>query len=385
MQPADVSRLIAMLAGRPVQLVVVATGGGTRALAQLVTTPGASAVVLEGLVPYSRQSVDRLLGGPQETYCSDRAARRLAIVAWQRAVESTGRPAEAVGVAVVASLKTLHPKRGVHRVIVAVQSLAATSVVSLALSTDARSRDAEEDVAALLVLHEIERLLDPAVDRDLSAVLRPDERVHRLTCVAPQAWRDLLANARRAVGAGTTTTDPAPERLLFPGSFDPLHAGHREMARIAEEIAERPVEFELSIANVEKPLLDYCELETRCAQFAGRPLWVTRAATFLEKLAIFPRSTFVLGADTFARLADPRYYGGSAEAAAAAVRAIVEQARGLVVFGRERGGVFEDPAGLDVPEPLRRIAYFVSQREFRRDISSTDLRRERLLRDRDGT
>ena len=150
------------------------------------------------------------------------------------------------------------------------------------------------------------------------------------------------------------------------------------MARVAEEIAERPVEFELSITNVDKPALDSLEIESRVAQFAGRSLWLTRAATFLEKLEIFPQSTFVLGADTFVRLADPRYYGGSTDAADRAVRTIAANARGLIVFGRARDGVFEDAAKLPVPQALRDIAYFVSQREFRLDISSTELRSKQL-------
>jgi nicotinic acid mononucleotide adenylyltransferase len=176
------------------------------------------------------------------------------------------------------------------------------------------------------------------------------------------------------VGVGTDAAVPGPDRLVFPGSFDPLHDGHRAMARLAEEIAEQPAEFELSITNVDKPPLDYHEIQTRSAQFAGAALWLTRAPTFLEKLALFPRSTFVLGADTFVRLADPRYYGGSADAAAAAARAIAEQARRLIVFGRVCDGAFAEPAALAAPQPLRDISYFVSQREFRNDISSTALR-----------
>jgi hypothetical protein len=118
-------------------------------------------------------------------------------------------------------------------------------------------------------------------------------------------------------------------------------------------------------------------MRTRADQFAGRQLWLTRAATFLEKLDVFPEGTFVMGADTFARLADPRFYGGSTEAADRAAQRIAGQARGLIVFGRERGGVFEDASLLDVPRPLRDVAYFVSPREFRMDISSTELRRRR--------
>ena len=85
-----------------------------------------------------------------------------------------------------------------------------------------------------------------------------------------------------------------------------------------------------------------------------------------------------MGADTFTRLGDPRYYGGSAAAAEEAVRTIAERAGGLIVFGRVRDGVFTDAAQLDAPQPLRDISYFVSQREFRLDVSSTELRRRQL-------
>jgi len=151
------------------------------------------------------------------------------------------------------------------------------------------------------------------------------------------------------------------------------------MARIAEEIAERPLAYELSIRNVAKPTLDYLEIRNRVGQFADRPLWLTRAATFLEKLAVFPKSTFVLGADTYARLPDPRYYGGSAAAATRAVKAIAARARGLIVFGRAADGVFHDASAIDVPQALKAVTYFVSQREFRLDISSTELRRQRRV------
>ena len=52
----------------------------------------------------------------------------------------------------------------------------------------------------------------------------------------------------------------------------------------------------------------------RVAQFAEvGPVWLTRAATFAEKAALFPGAAFVLGWDTAVRVIDPKYYGGKAE------------------------------------------------------------------------
>jgi nicotinic acid mononucleotide adenylyltransferase/nicotinamide mononucleotide (NMN) deamidase PncC len=389
----DPARLIAALAAADRRLVVVATGGGSRAIPHLVTTPGASAVVLEASVPYARAAVDRILGGPQETYCAPRTARRLAAAAWQRAAalhaaeaaDAAGSaPAErAVGAAVTASLRSSRPKRGSHRICAAVQTLAATHVAELVLEKDIRSRSDEEEIAAALVLDLVAEAcgVSESAGDDRLPGLRPGERVRRDCVIAPAGWRELLAGTSRVVGVPATDALPATGGLVFPGSFDPLHEGHRRMAEIAEEIAERPLACELSVTNVDKPMLDYVEIRDRAAQFGDRRLWLTRAATFLEKLDVFPESTFVMGADTYVRLADPRYYGDSPAAAAAAVEAIATRARGLIVFGRARGDAFEDASHLDAPQVLRDVSYFVSRREFRLDISSTQLRRERRERE----
>ena len=156
------------------------------------------------------------------------------------------------------------------------------------------------------------------------------------------------------------------ERIERTGEDEPAGRGGR--------IVIRPTSVEPHAAPASDE--QFLPRRRRLDVVGQQPLWLTRAATFVEKLQLFPGSTFVLGADTYARLANPRYYAGSQEAAAEAVRRIADTAGGLIVFGRARDGGFQDAAQVDVPQPLRDISYFVSQREFRLDISSTELRRK---------
>ena len=90
--------------------------------------------------------------------------------------------------------------------------------------------------------------------------------------------------------------------VLLPGSFNPVHAGHVLLARVAEEVRQQPAAFEISVTNVDKPPLAGETVRHRVAQFAWKSsVELTRAPTFVEKSRLFPRTTFVIGADTAER------------------------------------------------------------------------------------
>ncbi len=161
-----------------------------------------------------------------------------------------------------------------------------------------------------------------------------------------------------------------PEPLaILPGSFNPLHEGHRTLAAAVEQKYGRAIHFELSRTNVDKPELPDDIVAARAAQFRGyAPIWVTRAAIFEEKSAIFPGALFVVGFDTAIRLLDAKYYAGEA-ARDASLQTIRGRGCRFVVGGRiDAAGLFRTwPDAGDLFEVLSEV-------DFRLDISSTELR-----------
>ena len=195
--------------------------------------------------------------------------------------------------------------------------------------------------------------------------------------MAPQAWRDLLSGKVEAVRqGGPPGQGDRPARAIFPGAFNPLHVGHRRMAEIAEALLGVPVEFEISILNPDKPPLDYFEIERRTGQFGGeQAVWLTRLPTFEEKSRRFPGATFIVGADTMRRIADPIYYGHTPAGCEAALEAIAAAGCRFLVFGRAAAAGFVSLADLDLPDMLESISREVAPERFREDVSSTEIRR----------
>jgi len=151
------------------------------------------------------------------------------------------------------------------------------------------------------------------------------------------------------------------------------------MVQIAEELLGRPVEFELTILNPDKPPIDYSEIKRRLDQFdSNRRIWLTRAPTFVEKARLLPGTTFVVGTDTLRRIADPRYYGNDPAACRAALLKIAARGCRFLVFGRNMGLGYIGLQQLDLPDPLRSMCQAVGEDVFREDVSSTEIRRALL-------
>ncbi len=159
--------------------MLVVTGGGTQALADVLAVPGASRTVLEALVPYSEESLREFVGTLPNQVVSIETAAALARAAYQRAStlhhEQAEQKTSVVGVACTAALVTDRPKKGEHRAHLGVSSSDETRVYSLTLTKGARDRQAEERVVSDLVLGVL--ALTCGIPVALNASLLAKERV----------------------------------------------------------------------------------------------------------------------------------------------------------------------------------------------------------------
>ncbi len=382
------------------QAVIAVTGGGSLAISDLLSVPGASAFLLEARVPYALPALTEWLGRAPEQSCSRETALAMSVMAYQRAIQLSADPQSAIGVSCTAALVSDRPKRGEHRAWIATQTINATRLVELSLSKGLRVRVDEERLVADVVL----RLLSETCGLSClpEVALREGDLLKSAGGVADSLLVDLIARQRmtlwmipdgaRKPGDGEVNPEltrrasdecPTPVNWqaeppfqpvgLLAGSFNPLHEGHCELARVAEQRLGGSVAFELACVNVDKPPLDFLTIESRCRQFTDRPVVLTHAPTFVLKARLFPNTVFVVGIDTAERIVQSKYYGGDA-GMLAALNEIRSHGGRFLVAGRRGGNSFHTLPELALPQSLRDLFEEIPEAEFRCDLSSTDLR-----------
>ena len=375
----EIEELIVKLHATPHKSVLAVAGAGSSAVSWLLGVSGASRTLLECLVPYGRFSMIDLVGEEPAQYVSPENARAMARSAYQRGLKLREDDSPVVGLACTATIATDRPKRGDHRACIAAWDTHGVATYSLILDKGQRDRVGEETVVSRLLLQAMAQAY--GVEADLNLGLTEAESPDLETLNHPGPVAQLLAGQANLVlvetdGAMTTAEAGVLERpAVLPGSFSPLHHGHRELARAAGELLGREVVYEIAALNVDKPALEEGEIRRRLEGLAGRGrVALTRAPTFRLKAELFPGCVFVIGWDTVTRLVDPRYYGGEAAAMLRALAEIWALDCRFLVAGRVANGAFHTLEEAPIPDGFRPMFEAIPESRFRSDISSTELR-----------
>jgi hypothetical protein len=380
MSPSDAAwqQLICALhaCGRKAALAI--TGGGSGAIGELLRVPGGSRLLIEAQVPYDALALATFLGFAPAQACNADTAVAMARSVRARAARLVPSGTDLVGLGATAALVSDRPRKGEHRFHIAFANSARIAHCTGVLAKGRRERAAEEDLVSHAIVLWLADACGIAAPSPRS-LLDADEHFAEAVVATADTIDQLLAGELDRVTAqpdGQLMLSAPRPLVLLPGSFNPVHAGHILLARVAEDIRQQPLAFEISVTNVDKPPLADNTVRHRVGQFAWKaPVELTRAPTFVEKSRLFQGTTFVIGADTADRLFAPKYYGDDELRMHGALEEIARSGASFMVAVRCDAAGRVRALG-DIPVPRRYADLFteIPQHRFRFDTSSSEIR-----------
>lgn len=325
------------------RLYIAASGVGSSAILDAWKTPGASKYLVGGAFPYDRYEFQDFVGHDVDSYCSEKAALMLAMESFIRAQTSIVRAGQArteemgpaIGIGITGAVASEELRRGENRIHAAVISskpgCSWVRTVTLKKGVGIEIRGSDEAVS--LVLFDTLLLAGMGESQDDPTRII-EQHIHKEETREIQIQsKDISdqvmsrpyfdASGRRGV------LDEAREtHVFFPGTFNPLHQGHQGIATAMEtcqlneptRYASKDVTYTICTTPVHKAPMDGIDMLKAIAMFRAQEdclpyfpkrnrhlLFTAGDPLFVDKLKKRPGHDWIVGADTFDRMLDPKW------------------------------------------------------------------------------
>jgi len=361
------------------KLVMSVSGVGSQSINWLLSVPGASKTLLEATIPYSNQSLNSYIGEVPGQYVSKTTALSMAKAAYIRGTQYGNNEMDIIGVSCTGAISTNRKRRGPNQAFIGLWGPRLKYVAHLILKKGERNRVEEEELVSSLIVQYIEeKLLGNSV---LSVELNELESVSIDETEFSSDLDSLMGGhigSITSAGSDLVGLDKSFEGGILSGSFNPIHQGHIELSKLASGILGVPVAFEISVTNVDKSPLQPGEIKNRVSQFEkSETVILTCAPLFAEKSTIFKNSTFIIGGDTALRVMDPKYYDNNVQNMYTSLQKIKDNKCNFLVAGRLQNSGFNTVLDVVIPEAFTSMFNGIPESQFRMDLSSTELRKNR--------
>jgi len=374
----DILDIVKNLHMSNIELVFAGAGAGIKAIDSILSVPGASNTVLEIIIPYSNSSLDSFLGLKPEKYVSSRTAELMAEKAYYRALELKITSSKTMlGVSVTATLPTYYNKKGEIKAYMAIWHSMGLIKYEINFPDQSLSRNYYECLISNYVIKSINNFHNNS-EEDLELkdiIVNIKKYKNSFQALSNNHIKSILIDAN-----SKTMNDYLNPKAILSGSFNPLHKGHIELYKLSKKLYGQDVFFEMSISNVDKLNLLEEEVNLRVAQFENRfPIIITNSSKFNLKSKLFQGSDFIIGIDTAIRLFDKKYYQNDQKLMYKSIMEIYNNGCKFLVAGRKYNGHFVNLNDINIDKCFKEIFLPINESEFREDISSSEIRDDKLI------
>jgi hypothetical protein len=294
------------------------TGGGTGFAGEYIAFGGASKSLIGAQIPYNQRAFDKFIRGNKvEKYASEEGARKLAVASFYECLDAGVEIEKAIGVGASCSVASTLPEREgrKHKIHIAFHTYRNTYVANMTLN-QGRTRAQEEQFVNYLIYRQLAWKTINVFPPDTGCVwIKPNEG-EKFEEIAVGADDDLVNLVYRRNGVESIHNHPRiadDTVVVYSGSWNPLHDGHKAIKDTAEAILQHPVIMEFSVNNTDKGLVDYIDIDNRKQNIKNYLSILTAAPHFRTKTEVLKKAfpdkkiVFIVGYDTWQRIWDAKY------------------------------------------------------------------------------